>query len=107
MLAAFSHSELKRRTSLSSATRSPRSLTRRENAPPASTEPSLGEVPQQENLGTGIFRGAHDLVEGEGPSQASLVDHDQLSRLEAPLVDRLVRLGDAGRGAWRRSGEFG
>ena len=38
MLAAFSHSELKRRTSVSSGTRSPRSLTRREKAPPASTE---------------------------------------------------------------------
>ena len=47
MLAAFSHSEPKRRTSVSSGTRSPRSLTRSEKAPPASTEPTSGRSLRQ------------------------------------------------------------
>ena len=68
MLAAFSHSELKRRTSVSSGTRSPRSLTRSEKAPPASTE-HLAVISQQQDLGPGCRGGAHELLEGEGPRQ--------------------------------------
>ena len=71
MLAAFSHSELNRRTSDSSATRSPRSLTRSENAPPASTDPELCPVADQQNLRSGSSRGADDLVEGEASQRGS------------------------------------
>ena len=49
-LAAFSHSELKRRTSVSSGTRSPRSLTRSEKAPPASTEDIWAWSPRSKTL---------------------------------------------------------
>ena len=69
--------------SVSSATRSPRSLTRSENAPPASTAELCSSLLQAGSWNR-PRRGTDELVEGEGPGQARLIDDDQLSGLEAP-----------------------
>ena len=56
----------------------------------------LCSISYKQDLRTGLSRGTHELVEGEGPSQARFIDDDELSRLEAPFGDGLVHRRDPG-----------
>ena len=81
MLAAFSHSELEAPHLAQLGDEITRSLTRSENAPPASTEPVWAKSPNKSTFEPAVFAAPTISSRANVPAREALVDHDELSGL--------------------------